>query len=268
MRSRVLLFGIFAALALLVTAAKPAAQTWDERAYFTFSGPVELPGVGLPPGKYVFRLANPETGRSMVQVLSADGKRPYGIFFTRAVERPSPPLNPEVRFMEAAPGAPPPIKTWWNAGDRIGREFVYPKEQARRLAQNASQPVLTTQGQTTTTAQTNTSDVSRISSSGQETRVSNDATTVAAEPSGTAQSGERAPEGLALARPAVVATVAYTDKIGSTLPPPTPPAQPAQVARARTNLPQTSSSLPLVGLIALCFLLGAAAVRSFRSGRV
>jgi hypothetical protein len=223
MGNRILMYGIFAATALLVTDARPAAQTFDERAYFTFSGPVELPGVALPPGKYVFRLANPETGRSVVQVLSADGKMAYGLFFTRPAERHSPPLDPEVRFMEAAPGAPPPIRTWWNAGDRIGRELVYPKEQARRLAKNASQPVLTTKAETTATEQTNTKDVSRISSGGQETPVNNDATTVAIEPSGTAQSGERAPEKLVLPPAVLTITIAYPDKIGSTLPPPPKP---------------------------------------------
>ena len=76
-----------------LTVSRAAADTFDERVYFTFSGPVELPGVALPPGKYVFRLANPETGRSVVQVLSADGKMAYGLFFTRPAERHSPPLG-------------------------------------------------------------------------------------------------------------------------------------------------------------------------------
>jgi hypothetical protein len=223
MRKRILMCGVFVTLALLVTAASAAAQTWDERAYFTFSGPVELPGVALPPGKYVFRIANPETGRSVVQVVSGDGKMPYGLFFTRSAERPSPPPNPEIRFMEAAPGAPPPIKTWWNAGDRIGREFVYPKEQARRLAKNAGQPVLTTRAETKTTEETNTDQISRISSGGHETPVNSDAATAAAEPSGPAQSGARAPDALALPKPVVLVTVVYTGKIGSSLPPPAPP---------------------------------------------
>ncbi len=223
MRKRILMYGVFVTLALLVTPTRAATQTWDERAYFTFNGPVELPGVALPPGKYVFRIANPETGRSVVQVVSEDGKMPYGLFFTRAAERPSPPQDPEIRFMEAAPGAPPPIKTWWNPGDRIGREFVYPKEQARRLAKNAGEPVLTTRAETKTTEATNTNEISRISAAGHETPVSSGAATAVVEPSGPAQSGERAPGQLALPKPVVVVTVAYTGKIGSSLPPPTLP---------------------------------------------
>jgi LPXTG-motif cell wall-anchored protein len=135
---------------------------------------------------------------------------------------------------------------------------------ARQLAQSAKDSVLTTQAETTTTAQTNTNETSRIASGGQETRVNNDASTTASAPSGTAQSGERAPETLVLLRPVVTEVIAYTRKIVSTLPQPT---RPAEATEARANLPQTGSSLPLVGLLGLCCVLGAAAFRSFRIAR-
>jgi hypothetical protein len=176
-----------------LTVSRAAADTFDERVYFTFSGPVELPGVALAPGKYIFRLGNPDTGRDVIQVLSADGTKPYGNFFTWRVERPTPASQPEVRFMENAPGAPPAIKTIWYPGQRTGREFIYPKDTARRLAKDAKEPVLTTQAQTTTTEQTKTSDLSRVASSGQETRVAASDKPAAAAPAGTAQQGEEVP---------------------------------------------------------------------------
>src|SRR5688572_17895693 len=158
-----------------------------------------MPGVTLPPGKYLFRLANPETGRNVVQVLNADGTQPFGMFFAMRAERFEPASTPEVRFMETAAGMPAAIRTWWYPGERSGYEFVYPKEQARRLAQGANQPVLTTQTQTTTTAQTNTADLTRISSVGQETNVNADATPGASTPGGTSQQGEVASTGLSIA---------------------------------------------------------------------
>src|SRR5918999_6360760 len=156
------------ALLACVMATSSAAQTVDKRTLFTFSGPVAMPGVTLPAGQYLFRLANPDSGRNVVQVLSADGTKPYGMFFSMRAERVEPASTPEVRFMETAAGMPAAIRTWWYPGERSGYEFVYPKEQARRLAQGASQPVLTTQSQTTTTEQTNTTELARISSTGQE----------------------------------------------------------------------------------------------------
>src|SRR6202158_6539823 len=77
-----------------------SAQTYDERAVFTFSGPIALPGVTLPAGQYLFRLADPSGDRKVVQVLSADGSKPYGMFFSMSAERAEPSSTPEVRFME------------------------------------------------------------------------------------------------------------------------------------------------------------------------
>ena len=128
-----------------------SAQTDDKRTVFTFSGPVALPGVTLPAGQYLFRLADPTGDRKVVAVLSADGKTPYGMFFSLPAERFEPASTPEVQFMETASGMPAAIKAWWYAGERSGYEFMYPKDQARRLAQGAGQPELKTQARTTAT---------------------------------------------------------------------------------------------------------------------
>jgi len=53
--------------------APASAQTADERTFFTFSGPVELPGIALAPGTYMFRLISPNNDHSFVQVVSAVG---------------------------------------------------------------------------------------------------------------------------------------------------------------------------------------------------
>ena len=47
---------------------------------------------------------------------------------------------------------PAAIKAWWYPGERMGYEFMYPRDQALRLALGASQPVLTTQAHTTAAA--------------------------------------------------------------------------------------------------------------------
>jgi LPXTG-motif cell wall-anchored protein len=224
------------ALLACVTETPSIAQTIDKRTLFTFSGPVSMPGVTLPAGKYLFRLANPDSGRNVVQVLNADGTKPYGMFFTMRAERFEPASTPEVRFMETAAGMPAAIRTWWYPGERSGYEFVYPKEQARRLAQGATQPVLTTQTQTTTTEQTNTADLTRISSAGQETNVSADAAPVATTPGGTTQQGEIAASGISIANATIPSRIDAS-------PVPTS-GQPAQSARA--SLPQTASMTGVV----------------------
>jgi hypothetical protein len=130
--------GFVLALAGLTTPVAALAEPLDRTTTFKFDRPVALPGVTLPAGEYRFRLVDPTTSRAMVQVSSADGRIPYAMIATRPSEiREEPAPEPRVRFMETAAGMPSAVKAWWYPGERIGFEFVYPKEQARPLAQGA-----------------------------------------------------------------------------------------------------------------------------------
>ena len=176
------------AVALLALTTPANAQPLDKRVIFNFSGPVTLPGVTLPSGSYLFRVATPN--RTIVQVLSADGTKIYGTFFSIAAHRHVVPEKPEVRFMETSSTMPHAIRTWWYPSDSTGFEFIYPKDQARLLAKGASESVLTTKAQTTTTAQTETTELTRISSAGQETAVDLNATPTPSTPTGASGAGE------------------------------------------------------------------------------
>jgi hypothetical protein len=200
--------------------ATATAQPADKRTYFTFSGPVAMPGVNLPAGKYLFRLGDPTSGRRIVQVMSADGRKPIGLFFSIPAQRSDVAEKPEVRFIETPRGTPAAIRTWWYPGERTGYEFIYPKEQARRLAQATAQPVLTTQSQTTKAEETNTEGLSRVSASGEEAKVDVDSRPAAA--TGTSQVGE----------------IAAADDNAS-----------ARAATDRSALPRTASNLPLAMLV-------------------
>jgi hypothetical protein len=229
-----------------------AAQTIDKRTLFTFSGPVSVPGVTLPPGQYLFRLADPTTSRSVVQVLSADGTTPYGMFFTYPAERFAAAEGPEVRFMETAKGMPAAIRTWWYPGERTGYEFIYPKDQARKLAQGVNPPVLTTQAQTTTTAETNTSELARVSSAGQETTVSAAAAPTTATPAGATQAGTIAAATLSIPNATIPAVGVREARAAATA---GATAGTPVTQSARTRLPNTASPIPLValcGLVTLC----------------
>jgi hypothetical protein len=271
-------FGLACAVAVFVClmAAPVSAQPLDKRTLFTFSGPVTLPGVTLPAGQYLFRLADANSSSKVVQVLNADGTKPYGLFFTIAAERLEPASSPEVRFMETASGTPAAIRTWWYPGERSGYEFIFPKEQARRLAMGASQPVLTTDAQTTTTEQTNTADLSRVGSSGQETDVSATAAPAATTPTGTTQEGTIASSSLSIATPSIPAigsapvppstASAHTPAVG-TASTPTSSAQTGSARAARTELPPTASQLPLIAMVGTVALLSAASLRYWRIRR-
>ena len=134
---RLITFACAAALLTLVSAPQVSAQQpIDSRTEFTFNQPVELPGVTLPPGTYVFRFADATSGRKVMQVQAKDSSnKTYGLFLTISAQRPKPSNDAELRFLENPAGQPAAVKTWWYPGNSIGREFIYPKSQARRLAQ-------------------------------------------------------------------------------------------------------------------------------------
>ena len=271
------IFGLACAVAVFVclTAAPVSAQPLDKRTLFTFSGPVTLPGVTLPAGQYLFRLADPNSSSKVVQVLNAEGTKPFGLFFTIPAERLEPASTPEVRFMETASGTPAAIKTWWYPGERRGYEFIFPKEQARRLAMAASQPVLTTDAQTTTTEQTNTAELSRVGSSGNETDVTASAAPTAATPIGTTQEGQIASSSISIPTPSIPAvssapvtqTASSQTSATQTGSPKTNSTQSGPAQATRTQLPRTASQLPLIAMVGTVTLLSAASLRYWQMRR-
>jgi len=121
-------------LVVLVGSASGAnAFTSDKRTYFTFSQPVALPGVTLPAGTYMFRLADDTTSRKVIQVSNREGTQSFAMLHTMPVYRPDAPRDPEVRFMETASGAPIAVRAWWQQGERTGYGFIYSKEQLAAL---------------------------------------------------------------------------------------------------------------------------------------
>jgi len=220
------------------------AQTIDKKVYFTFSGPVEIPGSTLPAGKYLFHLADPDSGRQVLQVQSADGKKVYGMFFSMPAQRPTPPDEAEVRFMETASGSPAVISTLWYAGERTGRELIYPREQALRIAKTTNVAVLTTKSRTTKAEDVKTGDLARVSPSGQDTEFAENST---AMPAGRLQRND------VVAETTPVATNGQTS---------TPV---ARTTPARSRLPQTASDTPMLLMVGLGCFAGALALRLSRT---
>lgn len=241
------------AFAVLAMSTVADAQPSDRRTFFTFSQPVSLPGVTLPAGTYLFRIADESGSRRVVHVLKADGSESYAMLMSIPAQRSDPPAVPEVRFLETATGTPAAIKTWWYPGSTIGYEFVYPKEQALRLARQASGVLTTASAQNETTKEMETADLSRVCPGGSETAVTVQQTPAATVMSGATQTGEIASTSM---------TIASAPPL---VPAPSAAASPAGASPTRTALPQTASPMPLVGLAgALMLCAGLALARGPR----
>jgi hypothetical protein len=111
------------------------ADEWNEKTIVTFSEPVEVPGAVLPPGKYVFKLADSQADRHIVQIMNAEENHIYATVLAIPSERMRPTGKTEMAFYEMPAGQPKALKTWFYPGNNIGQEFAYPKARASEIAQ-------------------------------------------------------------------------------------------------------------------------------------
>lgn len=109
---------------------------------FTFSGPVEIPGVHLkgfrtlPAGTYVFRLLNSDANRHIVQIQNEDQSKTYATILAIPDSRLEPADKTILTFDERPAGQPPALRAWFYPGSTSGDEFVYSKNEAKELAQS------------------------------------------------------------------------------------------------------------------------------------
>jgi hypothetical protein len=161
-----------AVLALGFTTAAHADE-WNKLTLLTFSAPVEMPGISLPAGTYRFELMDPSSSRRVIRVADKDGTKTYGLFLSISDQRLEPADKPVVMFQEAPAGAPQAVKAWFYPGETIGYEFVYPQDQATKIAKATHSSVLAMKDDSTASttedervASMKGADVTRVDESG------------------------------------------------------------------------------------------------------
>lgn len=247
---------VVAAAAAVLPRAAHAQGPVNQDTYFTFSAPVELPGVTLPAGRYLFVLADSPSNRHVVRVMSDDRKK----LFTTVMAIPSyqvgrPSSEPEIRFMEAPENAPNAVKLWIYPGRTTAHEFLYPRSQATRLARTMSEPVLTVKSEDAALETVVETDITRIDREGRDTGVTTEATL-------------EADAGAIRGSVDTEASVQASSTTSAQVTPAAERFEPAPAPRTRradrTELPNTASALPLIALIGLASLAGSAWMRRSR----
>ena len=137
-------FLLTASLALIGLSMKTAtADEWDKEMTLRFSAPVQVPGKVLQPGKYVFRLADSNSNRNIVQIFSVDerGQQDFVATIQTVPDfRLDTPDKPIVQLEERHLGDPEAIKSWFYPGDNYGWHFVYPKSEQLEAANIVAPP--------------------------------------------------------------------------------------------------------------------------------
>ena len=232
-----------AAFLTAATSASAQDSNINQRTILTFSGPVQMPGVTLPGGKYVFRLADTSL-HNVMQVFDGDEKRIIGQWFFIPKNRTSQEASaangkPVVMFKEMPEGFTPAIQYYFYPTDLTGKEFIYPKAQAQKIAAATHQTVLATD---TDAGKGGEAHVFRVEPNGTEASLNSQADTNNSPASGPP----------AYAPPKNQATG-------------TSGQSPAPRQQASNELPKTASPFQLIGLIGLLSLAGAFGLRLARN---
>lgn len=131
-----------ASLALMGSMIAPAfADEWNKETKLEFSKPVEVPGKVLDAGKYVFKLADSESDRNIVEIFSEDSTGNQKLVTTVLAipaYRTKTPDEPIVKFEERRSGSPEAIHTWFYPGDNTGWQFVYHKGETLETSANVT----------------------------------------------------------------------------------------------------------------------------------
>lgn len=207
------------------------AQT-PEYSTITFTEPTDVGGTILQPGDYLIRVLPGYPNRNRVQITNMDRTEIYTTLLTVPHQAGPNELIPNTRlvFYPSIAGEPRALRTWF-APDPVGNEghdIVYEEDRALRLARAASAPVVSFQEPI-------------------------DVTVVDTEPELIVVS----PDERVVPYVAVIDTDTDTDldvdlDIDD---------EPTRVAEVRTQLPRTSSRMPLFGLLGLLAMTGAVAFR-------
>ena len=250
-RKTILSACMFSALTWCHTASA-SAQRLDapptKDIYFTFSQPVTVPNMTLPAGKYLFRVVG--DGRMIVQIFAGNGSKLFGTAMSARAMRRDQPEKPEIRLIESAANSPSAVGTWWYPENREGWEFIYPRDQAAKLAKTAKQSILTT-ATSTSANEMKSAELVRLEPSGQQSPY---AESNVAPVAGVAVAGESS-SARADANANRVAAAMSQDQSAS---------RSARAESPRRNLPQTAGFTPLGALIGLLALSAAFGLRIWR----
>ena len=293
-RTKTTILGLFSALAL--TAGVLAAQgiPSDRATVVTVSGPVSLPGVTLPAGTYLFRLADTQASRNVVQIFDKDRTKIFATILAIPAERMEPSDEAVITFKETPSDRPPAVHYWYYAGEKSGQEFAYPKAQAMQIASASGESVMSIDTTSTDVEEMKSAEMTRVqpgaateqsqtaqpsAQTAQQPAMPNEqppATTQSATPQSatpppatptTTQSETTRPETQPSAESAPpAATSAPRETSAAPMTSQTPSTQTPRPTgtSGRSELPRTASNVPLVGLLGCLSLMAALGVHTVR----
>ena len=124
-----------------------SADEWDKKTVLTTHEVIQLPNATLQPGTYVFKLADSESNRNIVQVFNKDETHLITTILAIPNYRLKLTGKSQFTFWEVPAGQPPAMRAWFYPGDLVGQELAYPKNASAQIAAYTKTAVPTTSAQ-------------------------------------------------------------------------------------------------------------------------
>jgi hypothetical protein len=197
-------------------------------------------------------------------------------------QRPEVTDDTVIMFKEKAENTMPAVQYWYYPGEKIGKEFIYPKDQALKIAERTGQKVRTDSGYVSPEGANASNDTGTVQGPGIAGIQSQSSSQVASDTDRTlnnapANAQPSAPAGSLAGNRGAESNQASLDRdrdhnqsVGTSgvndqhnQPVATSGAKDTNATHRAHRLPKTASTLPLSGLIGLLSLVGALGLRRF-----
>jgi hypothetical protein len=122
-------------MGVITVAPTAVADEWDKKTIVTTGEPIQVPGVTLEPGKYVFKLADSQSDRHIVVIQNERMNHTYATLLAIPNYRLQPTGKSQFLFWETPAGQPKALRAWFYPGDNFGQEFPYKKNAVTQVAQ-------------------------------------------------------------------------------------------------------------------------------------
>jgi hypothetical protein len=141
MRTHSWLLGALAAVAVMAAPAPTRAADLDNQTTLTFAAPIEVPGMTLQPGAYLFETAPGQGGRQAVRIYSSDRSKLITTVEAVSMKREGPSDVAQYRPTILGSG-PTALKGWFRAGSTSGYQLVYSAREAAAIANRTTERVV------------------------------------------------------------------------------------------------------------------------------
>lgn len=101
------------------------ADDWDRQTNVTLNTAVAVPGQVLAPGTYIFKLADSNADRNIVQIFSENQKHLIATLLAAPAQRNEVTDDTVITFKEQPNGGPEALAKWFYPGELSGVEFLY-----------------------------------------------------------------------------------------------------------------------------------------------